>query len=51
MLMMGTAVDKVAVIGGTRLFLCFEEVGFYPLDFGKPLKTFNQRGNKISIMS
>lgn len=49
--MMGAAVGKVAVIGGTRLFLCSEEVGFYPLDCGKPLKTFYQMGNKISVVS
>lgn len=39
------------MIRDTRLFLCSEEVGFYLLDCGKPLKTFNQKGNKISVMS
>lgn len=48
---MGVAADKVAVMGGTRLLLCSEEMGFHLLDCGKPLKTFNPKGNKMSVMS
>lgn len=48
---MGIAVDNIAVMGGTRLFLCSEEMGFYLLDCRRPLKTSNQEGNKISVTS
>lgn len=48
---MGTTFGKVAEIGGTRFFLChYEKFGFYPPDCGKPRKTFNQKGNMISIV-